>query len=110
MARRTGGRVKSFRESPNRRLAIAQLRSLGGDDDPQRIAELLPNPVRNLAGGNQRRQIDHQLDPAVGGVDALASGPGAPGEAPDHRPGRDGDTAGRDHLAVHAPSVQQPSS
>jgi hypothetical protein len=105
-----GRRIQSFGETSCRCLAIAQLGSLGADYDPKRIAERASHAVRDLARGHQGGEVDDKLDAAISGVHALAAGPSAPRKAPGHRGGRNHDAAGCDHVAVHATSVQGPSS
>src|SRR6185312_1495866 len=75
--------------------AVAQLGTeLGGRDGEHAVDQARAEAVEDagalllgepLAGG----QVDRELDPAVGGVHALAAGAGGAGEAPGQVPGRD---------------------
>ena len=83
------------------------LRALVRGDDAHLGAEPVEEP-RPLARAERRRFLDveHHLDPRVGGVGVLPTGPAAGGEAPAQLGHGDGAGPGDpQHVAVHAGTV-----
>src|SRR5690606_35062211 len=97
-------------------LAVAQLAAvLGGHDGEHAVDEATAEPAQRALAqrlGHRRRagEVERQLHPRVGGVHALAPGPGRPGEAPTQLPaGQHQRASHREVGFCHLPRMPVPS-